>query len=409
MAEKNTFDFIGKIAPCKATENFKPYEENEYDSGWRSKKLKFNMVCGTNRHTLEVNSVILSDSNKATVRSVAKGGQNSEGEKTKDKTVYIPFNDRLKQDVVDSIANYAKFIIDTEIPNRRQNLEHAIDKFKSGEITDEQMEKLGVKTLEECEAALEKSKKKRHEYISEYDFIDFIKKLIEKDEIKNWMWHITGDYTLEYNSKDDRWYRKFNPQRIYRADDNTESRSQGTFYVVFNNNAIDDSDFEETNKIHINGFVRQYLGNPYKKFCFSPMVFTIDGTGNDETKKKATVYKKKFVFPDEYDREYRQIGIVCNIIDGAQVVELTEDMLSEEQRENLKYGLTTMEEIKRELGKPVYGDKVQDIVMTSLARGCSNGSKDTAYIEKDMAKPFVDNGDDGEGNAVEDIFDEDEI
>lgn len=400
---QNTFDFVGKISPCKETENFKPFETRKFDSGWQKETLKFNVSCGSNRHLLEIGVLLAPVLENTTIYTTTKGGQNSDGSKVKGENIQVKFADRTKPDIVESVANFKKFVIDTEFPGRRQNLEHAIDKFKSGEITDEQMEQLGVKTLAECEEALEKSNKKRHEYIFEYDFIEFLNKLIAKPEIKDWNWHVTGNYTLEYNSKDDKWYRKFNPQRIYRAADDAEIKSQGTFGVVFGKEAIDDTDFDETGKIHINGFIGQYLGNPYKKVCYSPMMFTIDGNGDDKAKKKALGFKKIFTFPDECEREYREIGITCDILDGAQVVELSEDMLTDEQKENIEFGLITLDDIKRELGKPVYGDKVQDIVVVGLARGYSGGAKDTEYTEADLGKPVS-----ATDTVVTDIFDEDD-
>ena len=400
---QNTFDFVGKISPCKETENFKPFETRKFDSGWQKETLKFNVSCGSNRHLLEIGVLLAPVLENTTIYTTTRGGQNSDGSKVKGENIQVKFADRAKPDIVESVANFKKFIIDTELPGRRQNLEHAIDKFKSGEITDEQMAQLGVKTLAECEEALEKSNKKRHEYIFEYDFIEFLNKLIAKPEIKDWNWHVTGNYTLEYNSKDDKWYRKFNPQRIYRAADDAEVKSQGTFGVVFGKEAIDDTDFDETGKIHINGFIGQYLGNPYKKICYSPMMFTIDGNGDDKAKKKALGFKKIFTFPDECEREYREIGITCDILDGAQVVELSEDMLTDEQKENIEFGLITLDDIKRELGKPVYGDKVQDIVIVGLARGYSGGAKDTEYTEADLGKPVS-----ATDTVVTDIFDEDD-
>ena len=69
-----------------------------------------------------------------------------------------------------------------------------------------------------------------------------------------------------------------------------------------------------------------------------------------------------------------------------------------------------MEDIVKELGKDVYGDKITDIVINSLSRGYSGGSKDTAYTDKDFRKPCIDTSTSTDiDDDVEDIFDEDEI
>ena len=80
-------------------------------------------------------------------------------------------------------------------------------------------------------------------------------------------------------------------------------------------------------------------------------------------------------------------------------------MLSEDQKENLEFGLITMDEIRKELGKDIFGDRVTDIVIDSLCRGFSGGAKDTAYSDKDFGKPRIETAD---TDDEEDIFDEDD-
>ena len=401
----NTFEFVGKISPCKETDKFKPYSETKFDSGWAKKQIKFNIVCDTNRHLLEVSSLYDSkNTDKMKIYTFSKGTTSDSGEKVKGEKMEISFKDRTKPEIIEKVAEFKKFVVDTEVPKRRYNLEKAIDKFKDGSITDEQMESLGVHSIDECEKALAESKKKKHEFISEYDFVDYLNKFVNSDKIKDMTFRATGDYTLEYNEKNDIWYRKFTVTRIYRTDET--AKSQVTLGLTFGREAIDDNDFDDTKKIHINGFLSTYLST-YKKNCFCPITLTLDGNGDEKAEKKALAFKKRCGFPDSCGCDYREIGLVCNVLDGAQRIELTLDELSDEQRENVEFGLTTLEEIKKELGKDIYGERVTDIVIDSLSRGYSGGSKDTAYSDKDFGKPRL------ETNTVdtddeEDIFDEDD-
>lgn len=400
----NTFEFVGKISPCKETDKFKPYSETKFDSGWAKKQIKFNIVCDTNRHLLEVSSLYDSkNTDKMKIYTFSKGTTSDSGEKVKGEKMEVSFKDRTKPEIIEKVAEFKKFVVDTEVPKRRYNLEKAIDKFKDGSITDEQMESLGVHSIDECEKALAESKKKKHEFISEYDFVDYLNKFVNSDKIKDMTFRVTGDYTLEYNEKNDVWYRKFTVTRIYRTDET--AKSQVTLGLTFGKEAVDDNDFDDTKKIHINGFLSTYLST-YKKNCFCPITLTLDGNGDEKAEKKALAFKKKFAFPDTCDCDYREIGLVCNVLDGAQRIELTLDELSDEQRENVEFGLTTLEEIKKELGKDIFGERVTDIIIDSLARGYSGGAKDTAYSDKDFGKPRL------ETNTVdtddEDIFDEDD-
>lgn len=397
----NTFDFIGNIVPCKVTDNFKPYEKRTFDSGWSKTTLKFNVACGNNRHFLEV-GCFTPENIESSIIYTTKCTQSEDGSRSYD-NIEVKYSDRAKSDIVNSIAPFKKFVVDTEIPKRRYQLESALEKFKDGTITDEQMTEIGVSSLEDCQIEYDKSCKRKHEFIWEYDFIEYLNKLINSSTIKDYKWHITGTYELEYNTEKDQWYRKFKPQRVYRALDSDEYKSQADFVVVFGKDAVDDSSFEETQKLRINGFIGQYLGKPYKKICYAPMTFTVDGSTDERAKKMAMGFKKKFTFPDDYEGEYREIGVTTTVLDGSQEIELTEDMLTDEQRENIEFGLTTLEDIKKELGKPVFGDRVTDIVVTGLARGYSNGANNTVYTAEDMGKPTV------KFDEVENLFDEDDI
>ena len=67
--------------------------------------------------------------------------------------------------------------------------------------------------------------------------------------------------------------------------------------------------------------------------------------------------KHKFTVDDESIKEY---GVVVNMLNGAQKTEITEDMLTDEQRDDLDCGLITMDDIRAELGSSVYGEKIRE-------------------------------------------------
>lgn len=375
----NRFSFIGKIVACKATDAFKPYSVTKFDSGWSKASIKFNVVCDTNRHMLESSCLVPADINTTTIYTYVKSAD-GEGE-----NIEVAYADRNNPEIVAQVPYYKKFIVDTEIPDRRKELTNAIDKFKEGSITDEEMAKLGVKNIDECEAALEKSKKKRHEFIWEYDFVQYLNKFVNNDAIKDIKFHIKGEYALEYSDKDKKWYRHLKPTAIYRCRDDEAVESIAEFSVVFDKNAVDDSDLEETGKIHLNMYVAQYLGKPYKGVRYSPMVFNIVADKDDS--KSVAMAKKmatRFTFPDDYEGEYREHGIKVQLIDGAPIIELTMENLTEEQRENIEMGWSTLEDIRREQDKPVYGDKVQDFVVVGFYTGYTNGSKETVLTADDV-------------------------
>lgn len=388
MSEVNTFEFVGKLIPCKETDKFKPYETTWFkDSTWGNKSIKFNVACGNNRHLVELTALVNKDEKSMNIYSFTKKTKDESDNEIKGEKIIVPFADRFKPDIVASIADFKKYVVDTEVYGRRSKLEKAVDKFKDGSIDDEQMESLGAHNIEECETALAKSKEKRHEFISAYDMIDYLNKLVNSDKIKNMIFKVIGNFEFTYSAKKDIYYRHFTIQKIYRAEDDAEQLSSATVYMTYGREAVDTNDYEEKKKYNVNGYLSQYFSD-IKGDGFVPITFIIDGNGDEKAAKRAEGFKKKFIFPNDYEGDYRHIGLIVRIFDGAQTVELTEDMLTDEQKENLEFGLITMDDIKKELGKPVYGDKVTDIVIDSLARGYSKGSTETVYTDKDFKKPI---------------------
>ena len=68
----NRFEFIGTLVPCKETENFKPFEVRRFPSGWNNKTLKFNVVCGSNRHMIQASALYPNDIEKSTINTFGR-------------------------------------------------------------------------------------------------------------------------------------------------------------------------------------------------------------------------------------------------------------------------------------------------------------------------------------------------
>lgn len=417
MATRNTIEFVGKFAPFKESDKFKPFEEKLFEkSGWINRSFKFSMVCGTNRHMMSIKAGKWDDDTESKLYLWSKPVYDESGKEIKKSESFeIPWADRFKAEKIALTADYMKYVVDLELPGRRYKLEQAVEKFKNGTITDEIMDGLGVHTLEEAETELAKSKKKRKDFLSAWDFAEYMQKVVNDEKLKDKMFRVRGEYQIEYAEKTQQFYRSFVPTRVYLADINAEPMSEGTFDFYFNKDAIDDNDWETTKKYHINGYLRFYSGT-YKdnKGDFGcPISFTIDGNRSVKTDKgmiDGTVFAKRFVkkfaFP-ETDNEFRQIGLKVDILDGAQKVEFDISMLDDEQREDLECGLITLDEIKKELGADVYGERVTDLVISGLSKGYTlKGAQDSAFTVDDFRPPHpADNADEDEDK----IFNDDDL
>ena len=400
------FEMTGKLSIGKETEKFHPYTEKTYPSGWVRKQLLFNVTCGDNRHMLTVTAGAFSDGH-GDIYSFTKGGVDENGNKVKGESIQIPFKERLISPKLAEIAEFKKFIIDLEQPGRRYKLQNMADKLHEGkELTDEELKEVSLESKDDVTAALEKSNKKRHEFISEWDYIDFIKKVIDSEKYKDKLFFIRGNGEYQYSDNQQKVYESYIPTRIYLAADDAEPSSTATINIIFNSESLDEMSVEEKGKYYVNGHMMEYDQNR-KANIPVPVTIVIPVPEDDEKgKKKAEAFKHKFMVDDDTYKEY---GAIVNMLNGAQKTEITEDMLTDEQRKDLDLGIITMDDIRAEIGGNVYGDRIREYQLVKPARGFTKGRQDTVWTDEDMIiKPIEEAIPDSEDLFEDEVVDDDD-
>jgi hypothetical protein len=343
----NNISFVGKIRKIKDG-----YSEQEFSGGFLKRRLRFQAVCGNSVQWLEVTALVWKDANKNKVYTL----KSVEG--AKDEKMTVEWANRLNPDVIASVPGYKRFVVDTDTFAKRKELEEA--------------------GLDE---ELEKSKKKRKEFIHESDFIDYLIKVLDNEKSKDMIFRINGTAEYSYGSNKDIYYRNFVPQKIFRVPDNTEQCCTGSMKLYFAEGAVDDTCVDETGDYIINAFVDYYDQNA-KMSAFAPISVKIAADN-----KMANGFKKRFSKAE--GDEIKELGVGVDFINGAKTVEITEDMLSDEQRESIEDGLCTFEEIKAELGGTAFGERVTEIRLNGLMKGYSSGVQDTMYTIEDLRKKPV--------------------
>ena len=294
------FEMLGKISLGKETEKFKTYSETTYDSGWVKRKIMFNAVCGDNRHLLSVDAGSFADGH-GDVYTFSKGSVNEDGSRVKGETLKIPFKDRFTSPRLAEVAEFKKFIFDLEKPGRRYKLEKAAEKIREGtSLTDEELKEIGLGSEEEVNAAFEKSKNKRHEFISEWDFAEFIKEVIDSGKYSSSKFLIRGNGDYSYSDKKQQVYENYVPQRIYLADSDADEYSTGTIKILYNDESLDGMSVEEKGKYYVNGYMMEYDRNR-KENIPVPVTVTIPAAAEDadsKEKRKVESIKRKFIVED---------------------------------------------------------------------------------------------------------------
>lgn len=398
------FEMTGKLNISKETEKFKPWDERKYDSGWVKRRLLFNVTCGDNRHMLSVDDGSFEDGH-GDVYTFTKSTVDESGNKKKGESITIPFKERFTSPRIAEVAEFKKYIFDLEKPGRRYGLEKAAERLKEGRnLTDEELKNLGLENESEVTEALEKSKKKRYEFITKWDYAEFIKKVIDSGKYSDAKFFIRGNGEYSYSENNERVYESYVPTRIYLAADDAEESSTATVNILFNSESLDTMSADEKKKYYVNGWMMEYDNNRRGNIPV-PVTVTIPLPGEDadqKAKRRVESLKHKFAVDDESIKEY---GAVVNMLNGAQKTEITEEMLTDEQRDDLECGLITMDDIRAELGGSVYGERIREYEFVKPARGFTKGRQDTVYTAEDMViRPIEETLPDG----VEDLFDDDD-
>ena len=392
----NVFNFTGKISLPKETEKFKPIEKREFQSGWCNNTIKFNVIGGTNRVLVMCQGGKWTNDSKNSVKTFGKSTTDESGNVTKGASIEIPWSKRLDKAEIEKVAGFKKFVVDTGDYKERYKLQDLVKAFENGSVTDEQMEEFGIETLEMAKAALEKSQAKRREFISEWDFAEFVAKLVSSDKYKNSLFNISGNYETQYSADKDRFYTNYHVNRITLAAEDAELKTEMKVDFYYGEDAWDDSNLEETGKVMVNGWFNYYDGS-LKKNGFQNVSVII----REENEKKRNALKRKFTVEDGI----KQIGLTLSVIEGAEVIELTMDMLDDETREDIECGLLDFEDVKKELGGRAIGDRISELRFAELTPK-KNVAQDTIYSIDDM-RPAREAVAEENNEEITDIFDDD--
>lgn len=204
----------------------------------------------------------------------------------------------------------------------------------------------------------------RMEFVSAYDAIQYI----EENEalFKGKMFTVTGQVTKNiYNGKiSDR----FQIQNIYAVDE-SEAKPQLRIMTefVWDKDSIDVDSWVDEKKVYINGWVMTYInsdeGNKYvpqqivldcSKIDFDNekhvaiMKFKLDAIGVEYANGKLKVSLKK--------NTYYKLPVECSFVNGAEEIQFSEDELTDYQKQQIELGIKTLEDFRPK--GSIYGQRV---------------------------------------------------
>ena len=392
----NLFNFVGKIALGKDSDKFHPIDRRNFQSGWTNTSIRFNCISGTNRILCTAQGGKWINDDKNVIKTLSKSMTDENGKVIKGETIEIPWAKRFDENQISRVAGFKKFICDTGDTRMRYKLQNLVIALENGNVTDEMIEEVGIDNLDDAKTALEKSNAKKKVFLSEWDFAEHLAKVAQSDKFRNKLFYISGSYDIQYNADKDKFYANYHVNRVVLAPDDAEPDTEMKIDFYFSESAWDDSQYDETGKVMLNGWV-SYYDSSLKKNGFKNTVIAVR-----EDEKKLQGLKRKFNVDNE---EVKQIGLTLKVIDGAERVEITMDMLDEETREDIECGLLDFEEVKRELGGKAVGDRISELRFYELTAK-KNVAQDSVYSVEDMHPAKID-AVEAEDELEFDIFDND--
>ena len=329
----NQFVMIGRLSIAPDRENRKAFSDKLLDSGCNIRQLNLNMKCNKDNFNLQIKSFMNN------VKRTSDGTLN-----VNDSTIYT---------ILDNDGKYES----TNFKYKdKDKYEDRIANFRKLVFVDENEERV------ECS--------------NEFDYSMAIHSILKSDVYKDKKFKVQGN--IEYSSytnpktKEEKIYTNYNVQRIYIINDEAEEKALSNIEFYITEDCLDDSRLEEENLLVVNGYIPEYNSKKKADIGFYQSFEYPLGDDNEKAKKMAKLINKMLL--DNFDdNELCKMGYRVNLINRREEVPFNEDMLSDEEKELLEFGLIDLDTLKQQYGAGM-GATQRRMEISSIGRGYSKGA-----------------------------------
>lgn len=327
------FVMIGRLSIVPDRENRKAFSDKLLDSGYNIRQLNLNMKCDKDNFNLQIKSFMNN------VKRTSDGTLN-----VNDSTIYT---------ILDNDGKYES----TNFKYKdKDKYEDRIANFRKLVFVDENEERV------ECS--------------NEFDYSMAVHSILKSDAYKDKKFKVQGN--IEYSSytnpktHEEKIYTNYNVQRIYVINDEAEEKGLANVEFYITEDCLDDSRLEEENLLVINGYIPEYNSKKKADIGFYQSFEYPLGEDSEKAKKMAKLIDKMLL--DNFDdNELCKMGYRVRLINRREEVPFNEDMLSDEEKELVKYGLMDIEDLKQQYGAGM-GSMQRRMEISSIGRGYSKGA-----------------------------------
>lgn len=297
---KAAFTLIGKVKVTDKTFNL----DNSYDSGWTDNQMYLGVDCGNgNMVYSEMRGGFFPDDDNI-LRGFSKDDKDDDG---KSKQVEIAWEDRFDEELLDTIADTSFITV-------------GVEKDVKG------------KTVYK-------------KFLSAYDAVEYLNEHLEDGMIVN----VKGN--IGYSEYEDNVTVKKEITSIVlsKVEDEADFKATFTQTILLGFDSIGKKD-PEKNTIALNAYVVDYVGKPkidgkkveIKKNITYPKTFEVAINDNPEITAKML---QKF-FKVKKKGSINVLTVMGNLIEGAAIVNITDDDIPDDIKELIEMGLYSEEEAK---------------------------------------------------------------
>ena len=298
---KATFNLIGRAKVTDKTFNL----DNSYDSGWTDNQMYLGVDCGNgNIVYAEMRSGFFPDKDNV-IRAYDK---NEKDESGKSKSVEIAWEDRFDESLLDSIADSSFLTV-------------GVEKDVKG------------KTVYK-------------KFLTAYDAVEYLNEHLEDGVVVN----VKGN--IGYSEYDGNVSVKKDITSIVLSKVEEEEDFKATFSqtILVDTKSVGKKD-EEKGTMTLDAYVVDYVGSPkidgekveIKKNVVFPRTFEVEINENPEITAKML---QRFFKPKKKNT-LNEITVTGNLVEGAAIVNITEDDIPDDIKELIAMGLYSEEEAEK--------------------------------------------------------------
>ena len=345
------FNFIGEVVSAKEPVVRKKLSET---SKWFRTRMSVGVKADTNSQFLNM-EYIHTDSVK-TCKLLGKDGN----------TFEVNLADTTSEEVLNKVADITKIIIDLETDQEKKreytklifkviNLEKSnADIAKQDIIADADKATVAENNVKiaEYNRQIKELADNRKVFCHVKDAIEYLNsKLPElaKKKIK-----VTGNVKCNYyNGKNTLLY---NPSLIEIVSDDTASQLMVTAEIFYDKDSVIND--EKTKQMTINGYIADREDKQDKLY---PITLGLNYQNVDKENAEHMVFYNLMLagFAIHDKKQVHKIKVEIKVINGAEVIEFTEDCLTDLQKAQIEIGQRTLEDF-RPKGN-IYGNRVQEL------------------------------------------------